>query len=225
MVFIDEYKCFKCHTKFIDDGRLFYYDSTSNETIDYILVRLTVGCDKDSKIKGYVNQTYCKDCGRFLRVYTISEVEGQFENVCEMVRKGIDNHIKKLGEEIQNLKDVLKQKNYVIEKKDSSYLVKYPELEYWSYQIFYTDEDIDNVKQYFHEKIEDMIENETIRYNEYKNAIYLVEDKSNSVNEYYSSKKVYCPICGRKINKFIKSFRRCPKCGWILIKINTLIAD
>ena len=225
MGFIDEYKCVKCHTKFVDDGRLFYYNSNSNETIDYILVFSTAGCARDSKIKGFVNQTYCKDCGKFLRVYTIREVEGEFENICEIVMEGINNHIKKLGDEIQNLKEVLKQENYIIEKKDSFYLVKYPGLKDWLYQYFYTDEDVDNVLKYFLEGMEYDIEFRTKEYEKYLNAIYLVEDKSISFNKFNSSEKVNCPVCGRKINKFIKSFSRCPKCGWILIKINSIHVD
>ena len=99
MAIIRGYECMNCHLELVDDGRLFFYDESTKQTVDFIVLMNTVGMDEGSKIKGRVHETYCADCDKYLRVYTICENESGIEKPLEIIREGIDNYIKQLKED------------------------------------------------------------------------------------------------------------------------------
>jgi hypothetical protein len=106
MAFVRSYSCPECGFELADDGRLFYYDSDSKEIIEYLLLMSTVDRDKGSKIKGDVSETYCKTCDRYILVYSIREAEGDIEDLCETVMKGIEKHINSCHEELKRMNDI-----------------------------------------------------------------------------------------------------------------------
>ena len=67
MAIIRGYECMNCHLELVDDERLFFYDESTKQTVDFIVLMTTVGMDKESKIKGCVHETYCADCDKYLK--------------------------------------------------------------------------------------------------------------------------------------------------------------
>ena len=59
MAQVTEYKCINCGLELVDDGRLFYYDDESKQTIEFLYLILTRSYGIGSKIKGRVTETYC----------------------------------------------------------------------------------------------------------------------------------------------------------------------
>lgn len=112
MAIVNYYQCVECDLELADDGRLFYYDTDSGETIEFLILMSTVGLDRGSKIKGNVTETYCKSCDKYMRIYSIRESE--IENPCETVRKGIDKHISVIQSELERLKGIKRRSKYTI---------------------------------------------------------------------------------------------------------------
>lgn len=211
MAIVTDYHCDECGFDITDDGRLFYYDEESQECIDYLLLMSTVNLDDESRIWGHVNETYCRDCDRFLRVYTIREVDG-IENPCETVERGIANRISHFKSELKRLEEIRDRETYVLEKYDDEYCIVFPEFEDYSY---YGDDEsegkaIENAKMEFHAEIDGPIQ----RLKRKIAATYVVVDQSDKPDDYRDeSEKVVCPECGRELNKFIVPGMPCPKCG------------
>ena len=210
MAIVTNYKCDECGLELTDDGRLFYYDEESQECIDYLLLMLTVGLDEGSRISGDVNEVYCKDCDRYLVVYTIRKVDG-IENPCEIVDKGIANRISHYKSELKKLEQIKERETYTIEKDDDYYYIVFTEFEDYDYYWHGESESraIENAKKEFHKEIDGAIE----RLRNKIDAMWIVVDQSDMPEDYRDeSEKVSCPECGRKIIKFI-SGKPCPKCG------------
>lgn len=230
MAQIKEYSCGNCGMEFVDDGRLFYYDSNSDETIDFIWLFSTVGIDEGSKIKGQVNETYCSSCNKFLRVYTIREVEGDLEGICEIVKIGIENYFNKLNDEINHLTEIKNDENFTIEQHENYYLVEFPQLEDYEYTEYTSRAKRENIikraiKDY-QKEINNRIRYKKNNYDKHLNSIYLIEDKSGEIDgEYNPLEKVNCPECGKEINKYINWDTPCPKCGAELLIGNIIMAD
>lgn len=211
MAIVDEYLCSECGLELSDGGRLFYYNEKSQECIDYLLLMTTASWAEGSRIKGEVNENYCRDCGRFLRIYTIREVDG-IENPRKTVELGITNHIIRYKDELKNFEEIKKRENYIIEEDEDDYYIYFPEFEdfdYCGYDESRT-EAVENAKREFHIEIDEKIE----KLKNKIDAIYLVIDQSDLPGDYHDkSEKVICPECGRELNKFLIPGMPCPKCG------------
>ena len=211
MAIVNEYHCDECGLELSDDGRLFYYDDKSQECIDYLLLMSTVQLADGSRIKGDVNEIYCKDCDMIMRVYTIREVD-DIENPCDIVEQGIKNRISHYKNKVKELEKIKERETYTIEKDGDEYYIEFPEFEDCCY--YGEDESekdaIENAKMEFHIEIDEQIE----RLRNKINLRYLVIDQSDMPRDYYNqSEKVSCPECGKEINKYIIPGMPCPKCG------------
>lgn len=102
---IDYYTCQNCGSDIDHDNIFFYFDETKEETIDFLHLFSTVGIDRESKIKGRINITFCKYCKKTFKIYIIDECS--IKNPEEIIYNGIFNHIK---HEIQRLKEIKKKK-------------------------------------------------------------------------------------------------------------------
>ena len=239
MAIINEYKCEECGFEIDTEGRYFFYDPKLKITRDYLWLFSTVDLDKNSKITGFVNETYCWKCKKYVNVYIISQVEDNIENVCEIVKEGIKNDIDKKLLDINQLKEIKKREKYTIEKieyeiapneYDSYYEITFPEL-YDGYKRRISgklneNEAIKTALENFHSQIDFQIKQDT---NEYKKRIkttHLVLDYSDkSKNGDDNLDKVICPECNAKINKYVNEETPCPNCGGEISLINYICMD
>lgn len=106
------YTCEGCGFEIIEDFPLFYYDSDSNSVVEYILLMLTAGIDRESKIKGRVIETYCPHCNKFLKTYLIDEItcsDYDSKEILRIIKEGIDNRLKNLKVETKHRINELNQ--------------------------------------------------------------------------------------------------------------------
>lgn len=238
MAIIEEYKCGDCGIDLVNDGMLFYYDSESEITDIYLWLFSTVHIADNSKIKGYVSKTYCWKCKKPVNVYAITEIEGDFENVCEIVQKGIDNYISNELAEINELKEIKRREKYTVQKikreiapgiYDCHYEVTFPEsdelYDYIGDDGSSRDEVIKEALESFHEEIDGVLDYRIERYEDHIGASYLILDETEKSGEFNSLEKVSCPECHEEINKYVNEETPCPKCGGKLILMHTMCVD
>lgn len=232
---MDRYKCDECGFELEDWSVHFFYDSKLKVTRDYVLVFKTVGLSKGSKIKGYVDETYCWNCEKFVRIYRIIEKD-DVENACELVEQGIQNYIDNKLIEINKLKEIKKREEYTIKKiippyyDKHYYKVTFPELNDKNTYIsdYELDEDdvIEKALDGFHKQMDMLINDNLERYKKDIGANYIVLDESNkSYMDFNPSEKVTCPECNVNINKYVNEKNPCPKCGGVLSLTDTIYFD
>jgi hypothetical protein len=231
MAFVRSYSCPECGFELEDDGRLFYYDSDSNEIIEYLLLMSTVDLDNGSKIKGDVSETYCKTCDRYILVYSIREAEGDIEDLCETVMKGIEKHMSSCHEELKRMNDIKKRSEYTITREDDYYVVRIPEWEdfYYSSSLFpemSREEVIEDDLNDFHEEFDEIFDDLAKRYDKQFNAIYLILDERGKLNdEPDRSEKVTCPKCECEVNRYAEPLDSCPRCGADMCMSGPILMD
>lgn len=218
MAIVTEYKCTDCGLELADDGRVFIWDAESGTTEDFLILMNTCQLLHGAKIRGSVYETYCSECGKFLKVYSIEEVMDGVENPCELVREGIDKHISQYGAELQRLKDIEKRSDYTIEKEDNHYIVRVPEYDFYYSNYFFQymsrQEVIEDALNDFHEEIGQEIEGKSRIHERYLNSIYLIVDDTGRLHDDYDVlEKVNCPECGKEIHKHVHHDIPCPRCG------------
>lgn len=232
MAQITEYKCINCGLELVDDGRRFYYDDESKQTIDFLWLMSTAGCDMGSKIKGRASETYCGNCKKPLKIYIIEECAEDISNPCEMVKEGIKNYAAQYPGKISELKEIRKNPNYTFEPNEyGAYTLKVPEFNDFQFTNITNPEWSKKkaMKYVFDEFYKDI--NELIRYYEetyenYLNSIYLIIDKSNdSEYDYDSLEKVHCPECNKEIYKNFHYGMPCPNCEFPLARGSTADVD
>ena len=226
---IKNYACDNCGFRISIDMRLFFYDCESKETIDYTVGPLTHDFGKNAKIKGYVVETYCWNCDKFIKIYVIRE-KVNFENICEIVEQGIHNYIDNKIIKVDKLKEIKKREEYTVEKRIYNpspevykfyYVVTFPELD-GGYEFKGCLEENENevIKRAldsFHEKINYQIDYHKRTYKEGVTTNYIVFDESDNFNRKHNSlEKVSCPECHIKVNKYINEENPCPKCNGVL---------
>ena len=229
MAIVTEYKCIDCGIELKDDGRVFIWDGESHETRDFLILMRTCEWLNGAKISGRVNETYCSECKKFLKIYSICEAAEDIENPRETVMEGIERHIDLLGGELQRLKDIRKKSEYTIEKKDYYYIFKipeYPDFFYSSYLLPHMtkDEVIKDALNDFHEQIDEVIESRQEMYDKFLNANYLVVEE-DGWKDIDLSDKEKCPECGKEIFKYVNGNNPCPKCGGRLCPVSQICYD
>lgn len=219
MAFVTEYTCQSCGLELVDDGRVFIWDEDSGETRDFLILMNTCHLLHGPKINGSVSETYCPDCGKYVRVYSIQEVLDEVSNPCDVVLDGIAKNIRECGRRLDELKDIRKRSDYLIRKEENHYIVTVPEYEGFYYSSYFfpemsREEVIEDALNDFHEEIDQHIGEYEKRYLRYRDSICMVLDETGrSGDEFDIHEKVECPGCGRKINKYVSHELGCPVCG------------
>lgn len=223
---IENYACDNCGFKISIDLRAFFYDSELKETIDYTIGPLTRNLGKNAQIKGFVHETYCWNCEKFIKIYVIREKDN-LENISEIVEQGIHNFIDNKIIKVDKLKEIEKREEYIVETRkynpspeifESFYVVTFPELnggyEFKGYVDENKKEVINRALASFHKKIKHEIDYCQRTYKKGIETNYMVLDDSNdSCSEFYSLEKISCPVCHAKVNRKISEENPCPKCN------------
>lgn len=113
----------------------FYYDEESKQTIDFMVLMMTAGRDYNSKIRGRMSETYCGECGKYVRIYVILEAE-EYENPIETIREGIHKSHEALLAEINELIEIKKREEYTVGMDSDSYIIRFSETDYRYYKYF-----------------------------------------------------------------------------------------
>ena len=221
MAQITEYECMYCGLELADDGRSFYYDDESGQTVDFLLLMSTVGCDEGSRIRGRAGETYCGDCGKYLKVYVIEECAGDISNPRELVMEGIRNRVEEYQRKIAQLKEIRENPDYTFERDESGfYILKVPGFNHFQYSNLLNPEWSEKrarkcLFDEFHERIGKSIRHYEGLCDRHSDSIYLILDKSaGSEYDCGSLEKVHCPQCGREINMNFHHGMACPRCGF-----------
>ena len=231
MAIVNEYRCFDCGLDITDDGRLFYYDSTSEVTVDYLLLMSTVDLPGNSAIQGKISETYCSHCDKYMLVYSIREIAGEVENPCEIIKKGIANRITGYVERLNQLNEIKKRAEYNLAEKENYYVVTFPDSDdsYYSNYLFphmTKEEVIEDALKGFHVNIDDEFDSVAEKHDKLSNAIILVIDESDRrYDEDDSSDEVNCPECGAETSKYVGHDSDCPRCGGRVMMTNTICYD
>ena len=232
MAIVNEYRCMDCGIELVDDGRAFVWDSESNRTRDFLILMGTHHWLYGAKISGDVDETYCRVCDKFLKVYSITEVAEGIGNPIDIVMEGIRNHIDDEARKLEKLKDIKRRAEYTITRKENYYVVKVPEWEDFFYSNYLfpqmtREEVIEDALNDFHKEIGGLIEVREKEYQKFLNSnILVVEDsKLNPFDERDLSKKVNCPVCGSEVHKYVDSKIPCPKCGGRICCVNITCYD
>lgn len=104
MASLETYTCNNCDFEYTDEGILFYYDSEKHTTETFIHLLSTVDIAEDSPIKGYIHETYCNHCNKFVRTYYVTEYpEDDFHNIKELILNGIERSLICAKKELCNM--------------------------------------------------------------------------------------------------------------------------
>ncbi len=231
MAIVEIYKCMDCGIELKDDGSVFIWDSDLNQTKDFLILMMTHDWLHGAEISGDVSETCCRICGKFLKIYSIREVQDDVKNPCEVVMEGIKNYIANYGRELEKLKCIKKRAKYIVTKEEGYYVVEFPELEHCKYSYYFfpemtKEEVIDDALNEFNEEIDEMVEGRDETYQKYLNSNYLIIDNSDrSQDDYDPLEKVNCPECGNEVYKYINHDVPCPRCGKELLCINHICYD
>lgn len=230
MAIVNECICADCGLELVDDGRLFYYDSDLEQTIDYLLLMSTVGWGDTSRIRGKVTETYCSRCDKHIRIYSIREIIGEVENPCRIIEKGIARRISTHLERLNELNEIKKREKYELIQKENHYEVLFPEFEslHFSYSYFpqmTKEEAIEDALKSFHEEIDGELESLTEKYKRAEKALSLViDERDRPYDDDDALEKISCPECGSKISKNI-NYTECPRCGGNNLMYSTICYD
>ena len=215
MACVTDYECLDCGLMLVEDERVFVWNEESNQTIDFLILMSTCKLLDDSKINGEVSETYCCECDKFLRVYSIKEVFDGINNPCQIVKEGIKNYIDSEANELQNLKEIKKRANYTISKEEDCYVFEIPEYNFTDRNLIFEkskEEFIEDALNAFYDEIDMEIDYYEENYQKYLNSNFLVVD--DRLNDKYNPlEKVNCPVCGRDIYKYVNDVVPCPSCG------------
>lgn len=227
MAHVIDYKCSGCGLELVDDGRAFVWNEETGRTEDFLILMSTYQKLYGAEISGSVSETYCSDCGKYVRVYSIHEVNGDIDDACEVVMRGIENHIREHGQKLSELKDIRKRSEYTISQEDDHFVVRIPEYEGFYYSNYlspkmYKKEVIRDALKDFHEEIDALIESYEKRHQRYLDSHYLVVDNTDRPkDEFDIAEKVNCPECGSEINKHVDGQQPCPRCGGKIFGLGT----
>lgn len=227
MAHVTEYTCNGCGLELVDDGRAFVWNEETGLTEDFLILRST--CQKlyGADISGSVSETYCRECKRYVKVYSLTEVSGGIDDACDVVMRGIENHIREHGRKLSELKDIKRRSQYSISEEDGHYVVRIPEFESFYYSSYFfpemsEEEVIEDALKDFHEEIGELIESYEKRHRRYLDSRYLVVDNTDRpMDEFDISEKVKCPECGSEINRHVDGRLPCPRCGGKIFGLGT----
>jgi predicted Zn-ribbon and HTH transcriptional regulator len=219
MAYVTEYTCGDCGLELVDDGRVFVWDDNPERTEDFLILMNTYQKLHGAKITGNVSETYCRECGKYVKVYSITEVIDGIDDPCGAVMEGIHNYIDECGRELSRLNEIREKSEYSIVRQDNHYVVKIPDYEgfYYSNYLFPSmtrEEVIEDALKDFHEEIDEVIAAREKRYRRYVDSHYLViDERERPEDEFDIFEKVNCPECGLEISKHVDFKIPCPRCG------------
>jgi len=227
MAHVTEYTCNDCGLELVNDGRAFVWNEETDMTEDFLILMSTYQKFYGAEITGNVSETYCRECERYVKAYSITEVLEGIDDACDVVMKGIENNIREHGRKLSKLKDIRKRSQYTISEEGGHYVVRIPEYEsfYYSNYLFpemSKEEVIEDALKDFHEQIGGFIESYEKRHQRYLDSRYLVVDNTGRTkDEFDISEKVICPECGSEINKHVDGQLPCPRCGGRIFGLGT----
>lgn len=208
MSFEDTYYCYHCGFTFKTED-VFFFINDDGKLEEYWLLMSTADLGEDSKIWGFIYDTYCGSCGKNIKTYLIMENDFSKDKAVEILKREIyEIANKQLSEichiDIRNDCVCLLKYNYIFEC--------FQDFQYYVFEDYDTREDaIDAARKNADNMNEEIIETlETTCYN-----IIFSEELVDA--------KINCPICG--VEQSISFHEEnCPKCGNRL-EVSTIIFD
>ena len=84
----DTYYCYHCGFTFKTED-VFFYINDDGKLEEYWLLMSTADLGEDSKIRGFIYDTYCGSCGKNIKTYLIMENDFSKDNAVEILKREI----------------------------------------------------------------------------------------------------------------------------------------
>ena len=219
-------ECDDCEFSFTEDVLGFYFNTEHGQIEDHLIGM--IDRYSYSPIRGYVHSAYCKNCNKFISVYSIKALNDEYDmeaayyltrlllpRQLDFVNKRLETY-KNIAEKIkandlEDLEQVLWQDREYLE----DYFSSLKEVDYSSglkriksFKELLEDEEFD-IDEYV-----SVYEKEQFRL---KNTIYLINTGDESYDFSLDGEKVpkwHCPECNDAFEEFKYSdYQSCPECG------------
>ena len=235
--------CPECGLEFeIDKNNLFYFNSETEESVDFKLDFKNEGIGFMPKIRGHIKESYCISCNTHIKTYSINEINLKDYNdsqIINLVKNGIGKHMESVKNKIT--KEIKCNRHYSINITENSNMLfingdpagfTIIDLSKYSSKSEGLFEGYSKVKNDIDEYYNQEIEKLTGYCRYLHNCQYLVEIDLNGHEEMIeliscevegkyrnlnSSKSIECPVCFKKIPEQIYRGVPCPKCSEKLI--------
>ena len=219
-------ECDDCEFSFTEDVLGFYFNTEHGQIEDHLIGM--IDRYSYSPIRGYVHSEYCKNCNKFISVYSIKALNDEYDmeaayyltrlllpRQLDFVNKRLETY-KNIAEKIkandlEDLEQVLWQDREYLE----DYFSSLKEVDYSSglkriksFKELLEDEEFD-IDEYV-----SVYEKEQFRL---KNTIYLINTGDENYDFSLDGEKVpkwHCPECNDAFEEFKYSdYQSCPECG------------
>lgn len=224
------YTCYNCGFYLSESYVSFAYDSDSGNFYEIPMDNPP----EDFKIKGYVLETFCRHCDKFVKTYLITHCENcEPEMAVDLVKQKISESLEvTLESKIDKLNEIRKRREFVIEKYNTFvryYSAEFPREKFqYSYKDGLSDNEIEmDVIEKFDNLINRRISFVTEEHEKEHNKIHNVLDISTPdlKSQFWHFDFITCPECGEYTPKSIHDGGPCPKCGDKLMVIGAAILD
>ena len=185
-------ECADCGFSFIIDGLGFYFNTEHGQIEDHLIGM--IDRYSDSPIRGYVHNSYCKNCKKFISTYHIESLNEEYdmEAAYYLTRLLLPRQLDFVSERLEKyFEDYFSG----LERVDS-----FKEL---------IDDDEFDIDEYV-----EVYEKELFRL---KNTVYLINTGDENYNISLDGKQIpkdHCPNCNNAVKEFdFSDFDTCPNCG------------
>ena len=212
------FECEDCGFNFIEDPLYFYLDLEHGQIIDALFGKLSL--ELDSPIKGWVHMTYCENCNKHIRNYTIEELNGDYDMEAAyyllrlLLPRKLDFTRKRL-EIYESIAEKIKAKDLEGLEKDLEINRRYyedliPELEHDSLKGLVNEDNDFDINNYI-----EVYKAELDRLNNTVFTINTGDDEYNLTLDGEKMPKDICPNCKNAVNNIKLNHipDSCPKCG------------
>ena len=210
-------ECADCGFSFIIDGLGFYFNTEHGQIEDHLIGM--IDRYSDSPIRGYVHNSYCKNCKKFISTYHIESLNEEYdmEAAYYLTRLLLPRQLDFVSERLEKYKQITEK----IKSNDLEYL----ETELKHNRKYFEDyfsglERVDSFKELIDDEEFDIDEYVEVYEKELfrlKNTVYLINTGDENYNISLDGKQIpkdHCPNCNNAVKEFdFSDFDTCPNCG------------
>ena len=210
-------ECADCDFSFIIDGLGFYFNTEHGQIEDHLIGM--IDRYSDSPIRGYVHNSYCKNCKKFISTYHIESLNEEYdmEAAYYLTRLLLPRQLDFVSERLEKYKQITEK----IKSNDLEYL----ETELKHNRKYFEDyfsglERVDSFKELIDDEEFDIDEYVEVYEKELfrlKNTVYLINTGDENYNISLDGKQIpkdHCPNCNNAVKEFdFSDFDTCPNCG------------
>ena len=209
-------ECADCGFSFIIDGLGFYFNTEHGQIEDHLIGM--IDRYSDSPIRGYVHNSYCKNCKKFISTYHIESLNEEYdmEAAYYLTRLLLPRQLDFVSERLEKYKEIGEK----IKANDLEYL----ETELKHHRTILEDyfsslKEVDSFKELLDDEefdIDEYVETYERELFRLKNTTYLINTGEKDYDLTLDGKKVpinHCPNCNEELGEInYSNYETCPNC-------------